>query len=264
MIACLLMTISRHFASVFPIKSMACVVSPSIWPLKTVSPYIMRSSLPILITVNTVWHFCSNRSLYMLEKVNKKALRVVLNDYVSTYRDLLDKVSKPTLYVARLKAIAIEAYKCYVNENPQYINSMFDSVDKPYNLRGGPWWSNPKLILRLLVWILLHIRLRRCGILYPPIIKRHLLFPILSNIYWNGQDLNANVDDVLYVVHMMFDLHVLWQFTSNRWKHFSLHPMCVLNVSSNFHLYHNHRSFSIQSPNSPRLMLFVCSVCDSK
>ena len=83
---------------------------------------------------NTVWHFCSNRSLYMLEKVNKKALRVVLNDYVSTYRELLDKVSEPTLYVARLKAIAIEAYKCYVNENPQYINVMFDSVDKPYNL----------------------------------------------------------------------------------------------------------------------------------
>ena len=54
----------------------------------------------------------------MLEKVNKKALRVVLNDYVSTYRDLLDKVSKPTLYEARLKAIASEAYKCYVNENP--------------------------------------------------------------------------------------------------------------------------------------------------
>ena len=74
----------------------------------------------------------------MLEKVNKKALRVVLNDYVSTYRDLLDNVSKPTLYVARLKAIAIEAYKCYVNENPQYINAIFDSVDKPYDLRGGP------------------------------------------------------------------------------------------------------------------------------
>ena len=70
---------------------------------------------------NTVWHFCSNRGMYMLEKVHKKALRVVLNDYISSYRDLLDKVSKPTLYVARIKAIAIEAYKCYVNENPPYI-----------------------------------------------------------------------------------------------------------------------------------------------
>ena len=42
---------------------------------------------------NTVWHFCSNRGMYMLEKVHTKALRVVLNDYISSYRDLLDKVS---------------------------------------------------------------------------------------------------------------------------------------------------------------------------
>ena len=140
-----LMTISHQFASVFPIKSMACVVSLSIWSLKTISPYIIRSSLPILLTVIQSDNFCSNRSLYMLEKVNKKAIRDVLNDYVSTYRDLLDKVSKPTLYVARLKAIAIEAYKCYVNENPQYIDAMFDSVDKPYNLRGVPLAEQPKV-----------------------------------------------------------------------------------------------------------------------
>ena len=94
---------------------------------------------------NSVWHFCSNRSLYRLEKINKKGLLVVLNCYVSTYRDLLDKVSKPTLYVARLKAIAIEAYKRYVNENPQLINIMLNSVDKPYNLRGGPLAGQPKV-----------------------------------------------------------------------------------------------------------------------
>ena len=94
---------------------------------------------------NTVWHFCSNRGMYMLEKVHKKALRVVLNDCISSYRDLLDKVSKPTLYVARIKAIAIEAYKCYVNENPPYINAMFDSVDKPYKFRGGPLAEQPKV-----------------------------------------------------------------------------------------------------------------------
>ena len=61
----------------------------------------------------------------MLEKVHKKALGVVLNEYISSYRDLLDKVSKPTLYVVRIKAIAIEAYKCYVNENPPYISAVF-------------------------------------------------------------------------------------------------------------------------------------------
>ena len=69
--------------------------------------------------------------------VHKKAIRVVLNDYISSYRDLLDKVSKPTLYVAGIKIIAVEAFKCYVNEYPPYISAKFDSVDKPYNLRGG-------------------------------------------------------------------------------------------------------------------------------
>ena len=53
---------------------------------------------------NTFWHFCSNQSLYKLEKLDKQALRVILNDYSLSNRDLLDKASKPTLYISRLKA----------------------------------------------------------------------------------------------------------------------------------------------------------------
>ena len=94
---------------------------------------------------STVWHFCSNRSLYKLEKLHTQALRVVINDYSSSYRDLLDKVSKPTLYVSRLKAIATEAYKCKANENPDYINVMLNPLIKPYNLRGGPRAEQPKV-----------------------------------------------------------------------------------------------------------------------
>ena len=94
---------------------------------------------------NIVWHFCSNRSMYKLEKVHKQALRVVLNDDTSSYRVLLDTVSKPTLYVSRQKSIAIEAYKCYDNENPEYINVMLDPLNKPYDLRGGSRAEQPKV-----------------------------------------------------------------------------------------------------------------------
>ena len=87
---------------------------------------------------NTVWQFCSNRRLYVLEKVHKKGLRVVLNDNISFYPDLLDKISKPTLYAARIKAIVIEGYKWYVHKNAPHIDSLFDSVDTPYNLIGDP------------------------------------------------------------------------------------------------------------------------------
>ena len=47
-----------------------------------------------------------------MEKIQKRALRVVLNDYQASYQDLLDEVSRPTLYVSHLKAIAIEMFKC--------------------------------------------------------------------------------------------------------------------------------------------------------
>ena len=70
---------------------------------------------------------------------------VVLNDYSSSYRNLLDRVSKPTLYVSRLKTIAIEAYKCKANENPDYINVMLNPLIKPYNLRGGLRAEQPKV-----------------------------------------------------------------------------------------------------------------------
>ena len=39
-----------------------------------------------------VWHFCSNRSTYKIEKVHKNALRVTLNDYTSSYSDMLEVV----------------------------------------------------------------------------------------------------------------------------------------------------------------------------
>ena len=223
---------------------------------------------------NTVWHFCSNRSLFMLEKVNKKALRVVLNDYVSTYRDLLDKVSKPTLYVARLKAIAIEAYKCYVNENPQYINSMFDSVDKPYNLRGGSLAEQPKVnttssglntftYQAAKIWNSLPSHYKEASSLFD--FKQRIL-------KWPGPDCQCGYCalcrsyDVWSLCSSIFYLFYkcFYRLLVNCHGLFVLQPMCVLNVSSNFHLYHTHRSFFIQSPNSPRLMLFVCSVCDSK
>ena len=70
---------------------------------------------------------------------------MVLNDYSSSYRDLLDKASKPTLYVSRLKAIAIEAYKCKEKESPDYINVMLNPQIKPYDLRGGPRAEHPKV-----------------------------------------------------------------------------------------------------------------------
>ena len=91
------------------------------------------------------FNYCSNRCLYKLVKFHKQALRVVLNDYPSSNRDFLDNASKRTLYVSRLKAIAMEAYKCKEYGNPDYINVMLNSQIKPYDLRGGPRAEQPNV-----------------------------------------------------------------------------------------------------------------------
>ena len=74
---------------------------------------------------------------------------------------------------------------------------------------GGLLRSNLKLIPHILDWIPSHIRLPRFGILYFPIWKRHLLFSILSDVYWNGL-----VAAVFYAIYTMFDSYMIKIFTS--------------------------------------------------
>ena len=99
------------------------VVSLSTSQLKIALVYIKPSLHQILVIVIQSGTFVVTEAYIKLEKVHKQALRVFLNDYTSSYSDLLTKMARPTLYVTRLKAIATEAYKSYANENPAYVKS---------------------------------------------------------------------------------------------------------------------------------------------
>ena len=93
----------------------------------------------------TIWHFCSNRSAYKIEKVNKKALRVTLNDYELPYTTILKNVSMPSLYAGRLKPIVLETYKCVKTHNPVYLYDLFCPSPGPYETRGGLKLVQPKV-----------------------------------------------------------------------------------------------------------------------
>ena len=58
-----------------------------------------------------VWHFCSKRDTDKMEKIQKRTLRIVLDDYESDYETLLQKVKMQTLHAGRIKTLAIEIYK---------------------------------------------------------------------------------------------------------------------------------------------------------
>ena len=94
---------------------------------------------------DVVWYFCSNRSTYKIEKVHKNALRVTLNDFMSSYSNMLAVVKRPTLYISRIKNIAIETFKSVKGLNPKYMGYLFSFSTTPYCTRGGYKLVRPKV-----------------------------------------------------------------------------------------------------------------------
>ena len=94
---------------------------------------------------STVWHFCPKASTLKMEKLQKAALRVVFNDYIAGYCQLLAMSNRSPLYVSRLKTILTEVFKCIRKLNPMFMNNIFSINDKPYDTRSGQTLSQARM-----------------------------------------------------------------------------------------------------------------------
>ena len=72
-----------------------------------------------------VWHFSTCESIRKIEKIQKRQLRIVLDDYDSDYDVLLRKSKKVTMEIKRLRVLAIEIFKTVNNRNPNYMKEVF-------------------------------------------------------------------------------------------------------------------------------------------
>ena len=99
--------------------------------------------------------FSSTKSLNKVESLQKRALRFLYEDYVSSYEELLQKAAKETMKVNRLTSLCIEIYKSINNTNPTYMNEIFKLRKTSTAVR-----SNYKLNLdvQLLIKLVLVIR----------------------------------------------------------------------------------------------------------
>ena len=85
------------------------------------------------------------QDIIKMEKLQKRALRIVFNDYTSPYKVLLDKANCESLYVSRLHAIAVEAYKCMNDLNPPFICELLVRNDTTYGLRDSDKAIQPRV-----------------------------------------------------------------------------------------------------------------------
>ena len=59
-----------------------------------------------------------------MEKLQYRALRLVFNDFISSYEALLEKVNMPTLHISRIRLTAIETFKILHKLSSVYLHDL--------------------------------------------------------------------------------------------------------------------------------------------
>ena len=80
-----------------------------------------------------------------LEKMQRRALRIVLKDHSSSYKTLLENANVPSLYVSRIHNIGIETYKSIHGINPKFLHDIVTFNNTSYDLRDNMKCIQPKV-----------------------------------------------------------------------------------------------------------------------
>ena len=68
-----------------------------------------------------IWMLTSKNSMLKINKIHRRTLRVVHDDYSSTYEELLASHNDISIHQKHLKHLAIEVYKSLANMNPEFM-----------------------------------------------------------------------------------------------------------------------------------------------
>ena len=83
-----------------------------------------------------VWHLCGIGNSRKLEKLHKRALRIVYNNYEANYCDLVRKCNSSSLYMLRLKRLAVFVYKVLNGHCKPVSDEFYELVQHEYNTRS--------------------------------------------------------------------------------------------------------------------------------
>ena len=87
---------------------------------------------------SAVWHFCGARNRDKLENLNKRALRIVLDEKSLHYQELLNKVNSSDLYSIRCQDMMKTVFKTIQFEAmPKYMRGLFQMRNTERYLRGS-------------------------------------------------------------------------------------------------------------------------------
>ena len=81
---------------------------------------------------------CHSRALNTrINKIHERALRMVYNDQILSFTDLLEKSGSVKIHHRNLQQLAVEIYKALNNLSSSLMSDLFIFKDTGYNLRGA-------------------------------------------------------------------------------------------------------------------------------
>ena len=82
-----------------------------------------------------VWFFTSRESIHKIDKTQERALRFVIKDHISLYKNLLLKSGFDWFRVYAVKCLMIELLKILEGITPNYLCDLIVKADTPYDTR---------------------------------------------------------------------------------------------------------------------------------
>ena len=83
-----------------------------------------------------IWTFCFKRSNNLINKLQERALRVVYNDYDSSFNEILEKANENTIHIKNTHILMREIYKFLNGLSPPIMSKIFKRKNCPYSLRN--------------------------------------------------------------------------------------------------------------------------------
>ena len=85
-----------------------------------------------------IWHFISKMSQNNVGKIHERSLKLLSNDYLSSYVQLLKKSTTALMETKRLRTMVFEIFKTLNNLNPVFMKDIFhyspSATHKKHNL----------------------------------------------------------------------------------------------------------------------------------
>ena len=133
-----------------------CVkVSQKIWALARIAPFMNISKRKIIMNAfftaqfnycPLIWMCHSRENNNKINRLHERCLRIVYNDYISPFEDLLKIDGSISMHNKNLQSLAIEMFKIVNDMSPEIVSEIFAKKEShPYSLRENPFFYAPKI-----------------------------------------------------------------------------------------------------------------------